>query len=338
MAIQKMANGKWRAFVGSGPDRKSKVFDRKALAQDWEAEQKTARKSPPVEVPHTEQRTLRDLLEKYRDEETPKKKGRKHETNRLNRFLKEFDDVAGVCIDKLEPKHLETWRDARLLKAKPGSVRREYSTLRAALHHAADVWRWPLTQDPTRGFKAPHDSPEREEVWGWRDILALFREVGYRPGSELRTSELEAVYAFHITLRTALRSGEILQLGSASINWDRRIAVIRNHKTEHRTHRAKRVPLFRRALRLLAPYKDRAQIFTISDAVRDASFRTVRDRATRSISHLTFHDGRATCLSLLSRRMPVEVLQKVSDHEDLKTLVNRYYRVTPEQIAERYAG
>ena len=217
-------------------------------------------------------------------------------------------------------------------------MRREYSGLRAALHCARDEWRWPMTQDPTRGFKAPPDSPEREEVWGWRDILALFRDVGYRPGCELKTAELEAVFAFHITLRTALRSSEILQLGMASINWDKRIAVIRNHKTEHKTQKPKRVPLFRKALRLLEPYKTRTLIFTITDKVRDTSFRKVRDRCPRPIKHLHFHDGRATCLSLLSRRMPVEVLQKVSDHEDLNTLVNRYYRVTPEQIADRYAG
>ena len=35
MSLQKMANGKWRAFVGSGKTRKSKVFDKKAMAQDW---------------------------------------------------------------------------------------------------------------------------------------------------------------------------------------------------------------------------------------------------------------------------------------------------------------
>ena len=338
MSLQKMAGGKWRAGVGSGATRKTKVFDKKALAEDWIARQKVARKAPPVEVKPEEIRTLKTLLEKYRDEVTPGKKGAAQETDRINRFLEEFHDLAAVRIDLLEPVHLEQWRDKRLQTLKPGSVRREYSGLRAALRHARDTWRWPLKLDPTRGFKAPPDSPEREEVWGWRDILALFREVGYRPGCELKTSELEAVYAFHVTLRTALRSGEILQLGTASINWDKRVATIRNHKTQHKTNKPKKVPLFRKALRLLSPYRSKPLILSISDAVRDASFRAVRDRCKRPLKHLTFHDGRATCLSLLSRRMPVEVLQKVSDHEDLNTLVNRYYRVTPEQIAERFAG
>jgi integrase len=336
MSIQKLPNGRWRAGVGSGKDRKTKVFDKKSLALDWEAAEKAAKKAPPVEVKAEETKTVRFLIDKYIDEVTPGKEGSREETLRLRKFLRAFPDIADLTIDKLETAHLTAWRDARLCKVATGSVKREWTTIRAALRHALNVWKWPMPRNPLAGFKSPKDSPEREEVWSWRDIRAYFRAAGYRPGCKLESTRLQAAFAFHLTLRTALRSSEILQLGSASIDWHRKIAVIQNHKTRHRTGKPKKVPLFRRALRLLEPYRDDVLIFSISDQTRDTQFREARDEVPR-IQHLHFHDGRATCLTHLSRRMPVEVLQKVSDHEDLNTLVNRYYRVTPEQIAERYA-
>ena len=337
MSIQKLPNGRWRAGVGSGKDRKTKVFDKKSLALDWEAAQKTARKAPAVEVKPEETRTIKLLIDTYVKEVTPGKEGSREEKLRLEKFLREFPEIAATTIDKLETTHLTAWRDARLLKVETGSVKREWTTIRAALRHALNIWKWPMPLSPLAGFKTPKDSPEREEVWGWRDIRAYFRAAGYRTGCKLENTRLQAAFAFHLTLRTALRSSEILQLGSASIDWRRRVAVIQNHKTRHRTGKPKKVPLFRKALRLLEPYRNEVLIFSISDGTRDTQFREARDQVPR-IKHLHFHDGRATCLTHLSRRMPVEVLQKVSDHEDLNTLVTRYYRVTPEQIAERYAG
>jgi hypothetical protein len=343
MAIEKLPSGSWRAVVGSGKNRTSETFPKKALALDWEAAEKARRialKANPVEEapkPTGWGMTLKDLLEKYVKEETPKKESAKAEKLRLEKLLRDYPDLGAMRIDELLPVHFDAWRDDRLRKVQSGSVRREYTSLRAAIIHARDVWRWHMPQDPLRGFKPPADSPLRTEIWGWRDIRAYFVAAGYRPGCKLGLGQQEAAFAFHLTLRTALRSGEILQLGSATIRWGTKVAVIPNHKTRHRTHKAKTVPLFRRALRLLAPYRAQAQIFTISDEVRDVKFRAARDTVPW-IKHLHFHDGRATCLSLLSKRMPVEVLQKVSDHEDLNTLVDRYYRVTPEAIAEQYAG
>lgn len=49
----------------------------------------------------------------------------------------------------------------------------------------------------------------------------------------------------------------------------------------------------------------------------------------------TFHDARGTALTLMARRMPVELLQRISRHRNINTLVHTYYRATNEQIAAR---
>lgn len=49
----------------------------------------------------------------------------------------------------------------------------------------------------------------------------------------------------------------------------------------------------------------------------------------------TFHDARATGLTYMARKMPVEQLQRISRHRDIYTLIRTYYRETNEQIAAR---
>lgn len=53
------------------------------------------------------------------------------------------------------------------------------------------------------------------------------------------------------------------------------------------------------------------------------------------ITGLTFHDARATALTLLARRMDVLTLARISRHKDLRILMNVYYRESVEDIAAR---
>ena len=50
---------------------------------------------------------------------------------------------------------------------------------------------------------------------------------------------------------------------------------------------------------------------------------------------LTFHDSRATALTLLSRKVDVMTLARISRHNDLTLLQRVYYRESAEEIAAR---
>ena len=332
-SIQRHGEG-YRAFVRVDGKKLSKVFTRKALAQDWVAAHEAAKREPKVERAPDETRTLRDVLKTYLEKVTPSKKTWREETNRINAFLRDYPATADVRIDKLSSAHLAEWRDRRLGRVKESSVHRDVTWLRAAIYKARDEWRWPFPEEPFRGFEIPRDAAPREHTWGWREILRMWRNAGYRPGRPPKTNLQQAMLAFHIALRTGMRSGEILQLGTATMNWDTAVATV-SHKTEHLTRQKRRVPLTRQAMRVLLPFKGRERIFSIDDDDRDVSFRKVRDRVT-GLSHLDFHDTRATFLTLHSKKMPVEVLARFSGHKDIRLLVERYYRVTPEELARRY--
>ena len=51
------------------------------------------------------------------------------------------------------------------------------------------------------------------------------------------------------------------------------------------------------------------------------------------IEGLTFHDTRATALTHLAKKVPVEVLAKISRHKDISLLVNVYYRPKASDIS-----
>lgn len=135
-----------------------------------------------------------------------------------------------------------------------------------------------------------------------------------------------------LTLRSAMRAGEILSLRKGNLSLSRRVASVQ-HKTQHLTGKPRDVPLTRHAVRLLRPVADREQCFTISSAVLDALFRKARDRLM--IRDLHFHDTRAEALTRLSRKVDVMTLAKISGHKDLRILQSVYYRETAEQIAAR---
>ncbi len=53
------------------------------------------------------------------------------------------------------------------------------------------------------------------------------------------------------------------------------------------------------------------------------------------IDGLTFHDARATALTLLAKKVNVLTLAKISGHRDANLLLNVYYRETAADIAAR---
>ena len=157
--------------------------------------------------------------------------------------------------------------------------------------------------------------------------------------------------AFLFACATGMRSGEILRLEEAWIDG----RVIHLPKEATKTDSRRDVALSTEALRILALVKEaghRPQIFGMSDQVRDQVWRRVRDRAGlgprldsagRVIEEgLNFHDSRATFATWAASpdprtgapRLDVLALARQTGHRNLKML-QRYYRASPEQIADR---
>lgn len=315
-SYRKLPSGLWRAEVFKQGVRQSASFDTKAKAVAWatgaEADIMARKRGQIIN------RTLRQALERYKDDVSTHKKAADKERARIDFFISK--DYALPFVDKMvndiTPDDLARWRDARIKVVKGSTVNRDLNLLSAVFAACRDEWGW-CAKSPTEKLRRPADPKPRDRVISGLEIIKVLRALDFhlRPPETLQQ---EAGFAFLMSLHTAMRASEVLKaryVGS--------VAELDDTKNGD----ARRVPLSARAQRLskLCPE------FTITRASLDALFRKARDRA--GLSGFTFHDARATALTRMSKTVDVLQLAKISGHRDIKILSEVYYRETAESIA-----
>lgn len=298
---------KWRAHVYRNGMRQTKVFDTQREAKLWAA--KTELKLNEL---RRSGNTFSQAVELYRDTKTVRKRAADWERNALARLLEQIGDVP---MDSLTQPRIAKWRDDRLKTVSASTVVREANLLRALLRVARLEWHW-IDRDPFEGVKLPKENAARTSVWRWQQIRRVLRS-----GRDGKTGE--TVRAFHVALHTGLRLQEVL---TGRYDARRRVLVLPKTKAGQEQE----APVTTRAARVLPKLMEP---FTVSPNEASVLF----GKLTRQllIDGLTFHDARATALTLLSRKMDVMTLARISRHHDLRILMSTYYRETAEQIASR---
>lgn len=328
MAYVRKQRGKWRVEVEKAGVRKSATFLTKADAVSWGAMEEAAiLKGERARFPL---KTLADAFDRYKESHSSLKRGARAEELRMEALKRDFPELASKVISTIETPDLARWRDARLKKVTPGSVRRDANLLRNVFCVARDEWKW-LDVSPFKGFKVPSDNAPRQRRVHWREVKAICRWLGYRT-PDVGGKQAQVARAFLVGLRTGMRAGEILSLSDETVDLDKRVATI-PHKMQYLTGRPRQVPLTRAGLRLLRPLAGRGAFFDVSSDSLDALFR----KATTALllKDLHFHDSRAEALTRLSRKVDVMTLARISGHKDLKILLETYYRESAEAIAAR---
>jgi integrase len=306
--IRKLKNG-WRAEVQRGGQRASKVLPSKREAQAWALEQEAQ-----AGALQAGWRTFAEAADRYEREVSARKRGAVWERRRLAVLVAHF---GARPLGSLDAPDMAAWRDARLARVSPSTVVREANLLKHLLHTARDEWRW-VNHDPFRGVKLPSEAAPRHQRWRWQQIRRVLR-AGQQAGPKTR----EAVAAFHIALRTGMRLQEALA-APAGFDAARRVVTLATTKTTGRVQ----IPVGRIAARLLT-----RPAFTVG--ANEASTLFAKLCRQLLIDGLTFHDSRATALTLLAKRVDVLTLAKISRHKNLSLLMNTYYRESAEEIAAR---
>lgn len=331
---RKRASG-WQAMVRlKGHEPLSGTFATKKAAVEWATEEEAAiRAGRRGTFPA---KTLDDAMLRYELEVTSTKRSGRAESIRLNALRKDYPDLARKILHKITPADLSAWRDSRLAKVSPGSVQRDINLLRHLWNVAAKEWGWCSKDTPWSGIRLPGDNAPREGMWRWQQIRALLRRMGYRTGRPPTCPHEEIAHMMLLGLSTGMRQGEIHGLEKARINLDAGTIRLASHKT-FETVGARTIPVPRRALKLLAVLVKNAdqagRLFRVRQASVDTLFRRYRDQCL--IKGLTFHDTRATALTLLARRVDLMTLCRISGHVDPSMILKRYYRERVEDIAAR---
>lgn len=322
--------GGWRVYIKKLGVRETKVFETKAAASNWaaarEAEIVAARSSAgPTE--HARSRTVHDALTRYAREVSPGKKGARWELVRIEAFKDRLPFVHRRMAE-VTAADVAAWRDARLQQVQSASARREWSLLSSIWALAQREWKW-VSSNPWKEASRPAAGRERTRRVRPQEVRAIVRALGYRTGRAPRTKSQATALAFLVSLRTALRSGEILALSAGDIDLERRVLRVQEAKNgEGRT-----VPLSRAARRLLRPVAALPRPFPVEPGTRDALFR--KAAAACGIEDLHFHDARAEALTRMARKVDVMTLAKISGHRDVRMLLNVYYRPDIAEMADR---
>jgi integrase len=329
MAHYKRTKSGWKAEVEKLGIRVSMTWPSKSAAINWATNTEAEilnRKRGVV----TDGGSLFDALKKYKAEVSTTKKSEDWEIKKIEFFEKKMPFI-GRPLQAITTEDIEKWRDLRLKTIKSASVCRELAILNSVFMHCVKKWRW-LHENPMAELVWPKASKARTRRVHWTETKKICRALGYSPLKPVDSRAKETAAAFLLSLRTAMRSSEVLGLKKEDVDIVKRVA----HLYDTKNGDDRDVPLTKGAVRLickLSPPALGSRYFKVLPARRDSLFREARDKS--GIKDLHFHDARAEALTILSKRVDVMTLARISGHRDIKVLIGTYYRETAAEIAAR---
>lgn len=306
---------RYRHIVMVDGRRYSGTFDTKKEARQWEAE---LRVKQPDQKPKT--RKLTEAVDKYLSTVSVHKRNAvAWETRRFNEFLSAMP--RGISIGDVTSEMLADWRDMRRSQVSDSTVVRESNLIRSLFRIAANEWQW-IEQSPFNRVKLPKQNPPRDQTWNWRQIRRVLR-AGEKCGGGIQ----EVARAFHISLHTGLRLQEALV---ATKHYDRNAKVLKLPPTKTEKF-GEKVPVTANGRRVIEKYMDYK--FTVGP--NEASVLFSRLKKYAMIDGVQFRDARATALTMLSRKVDILTLARISRHKNMELLRSTYCRETAEQISAR---
>ena len=141
-------------------------------------------------------------------------------------------------------------------------------------------------------------------------------------------------WAFLFAIETTMRQGEILSIKRSNIHKDY------IHLPDTKNGHSRDVPLMDSAKELLKLIPDNGsdKLIEISSSTFQNTFSKRIKKA--NIKELHFHDTRHEGITRLVklRKVPIEILMKITGHKTAGILINTYYNPTASEISEMLNG
>lgn len=311
MATIRKRGDKWQVQVrrkGSVPQSRS--FESRKDAQAW-ARQMEAKIDRGVAIPDLrvlDRMTLGDLVARYLKEVSPSKRCYEVEATILRAFLKH-----PICLRKLAQisrSDFASYRDERLTRIKPVSLKRELSPIQNMFEIAASDWELPIALNPLIGLKI--------------SVLPAKRERRLRPGEwqrlegalgACRNELVPEIVRF--ALLTGMRRSEILELEWDRVDFTSSSIVLRLTKNGHQ----RVLPLTDAMASLLRRIPRQGErVFPVSTNALRLSWERVRKRAGLKDFH--FHDLRHEAISrFFEIGLSLPEVSLLSGHRDVRMLL-----------------
>lgn len=315
----------WRAYVAKKGIRKTATFDSKLEALKWiENEEKRIVSGKSIIAG----KTFGDLLDKYAEEVSSTKRGKRWEEIRIE--LVKRHKIASIPLESFGSTDVSQWRNDRLKEVSSATVRREWNLLSHACSIAVKEWKW-LEENPFSTVKKPASPDSRDRLLAQSEIDSLLHALGYDPETEPATLSARVGAMMLFALETGMRLGEICAIRAGDVNLEKRfLRVTGIAHGAGKTRAARRdVPLSTEAVRILSQV---GLEFGLKPSQVDALFRKAKKKAL--VEDLHFHDTRHHAITNLARKLNVLELARMVGHQDLRQL-NIYYNETAEELARR---
>lgn len=324
-SIRKNARGKWEAQVARKGVRKGGTFDTKAEAKAWANQVENeilGGKKGAVD------KTLGDLLERYRTDVVPSKGGSDVEDRRIKYIHK--NDIANIKLSDFNASHIGKWRDERVKEVAPSTVLRDMATMSAAITRAVKEWKW-LDHNPFQDVSWPKPAPGRDRRITDDEIERVLFCAGYQYDEKPESIRARTAAAFLFAIETAMRDGEIATLTMSNIFVDKKYAALRTRDADG--YNKRNVPLSPEALRIIQQMDVKeGLLFGLTATQITATFKRLKQACV--IEDLTFHDTRHEAVTRLAAKLDVLDLARMTGHKNLNQL-KTYYNATASQIAEK---
>jgi len=332
MASIRKRNGKWQVQIrrlGSPNLAKSFVMRKDAEAWARQVEVQADRKELPKDQRQLERHTIGDLIIRYRDEVTPRKRGADVETIVFNAFLRHT--LCSKRVSDLSPADFAAYRDERLQKVTPNTLKREFSPLHNMFETARSEWGLPIGENPLDNVRL--DCPNNRRERRLRD--------GELERIKLAADKTKNRFIFPIilfALQTGLRRSEILLSTWSNIDFERRLMIVPRAKNGH----SRTIPLSKASCALLhklggdlqvGEMNRERRIFTTTANALRLSWERITKRA--GISDLHFHDLRHEAISrFFELGLTTPEVALISGHRDPRMLF-RYSHPQQTRILEQ---
>lgn len=323
----------WRIQVRYKNLRDSATRDTIRECEQWAATRLLEMKSQYKELVEENKKPpfpFKSLFEKYYQEVGRKMRGASFIRQQLTAFDKYFGDMAYESIHDITPQKVTEWRNDRLRGVAPGTVHRQMCLYSSVFNYAKSEL-FLTKENPFREVAKPQKPKPRNVAISEETIQQIIDGLGYVRGTEPKTPAQYVGWSFLFALETAMRRGEILR-------------IMRNHIFDDYIHLPmtkngdpRDVPLTHEAKDLLdlVPFKDREKLVPHNDN----SFRLIWQRNLQKVGlngKVRFHDSRHEAITRLvnKRKLPVEILAKVTGHKTIGILINTYYNPSASDIAK----
>lgn len=328
MATFLKRGGKYQVLIRrKGFATSCRTFHTKADAEQWarHMEIKADRGDLPTPVKVLDGYKVRDILKRYRDEVTVKKRSAHTEVYVINAFLRE--SIANLTMAQITTAHFSTYREKRLKSINPATMNRQLGIIRHAFDVAMREWDIPLRENPLAKLKKLKVNDARTRRLEAREFEAIEKAA-----SHCRNPFIMPL--IRLAIETALRRGELLALQWKDIDLEARTAFIPVAKNGH----SRTIPLTSEAVRILEGIRDmkadRKNVFSgVSGNAADQAWDRIVKRA--GIENLRFHDLRHEAISrFFERGLSVPEVALISGHRDFRMLF-RYTHLKAEDVAAK---